>query len=172
MGLDIAASSFYKRKKYNYNNPLLKRTDEEQLAYLTNLIKTFDLFYIEDPFNEEDFESFARLLKKFHGKLIVGDDLTATDYKRLKKAIKMKSINSIIIKPNQTGSLLEVKRVCELAKENNIRIIFSHRSGETKENILADLTFGFGADFFKCGIDGKEREIKLKRLIEIERSLS
>lgn len=172
LGLDIAASSFYKRKKYNYNNPMLRRTDEEQLGYLVNLIKNFDLFYIEDAFNEEDFENFAKLLKKFPGKLIVGDDLTVTNYKRFEKAIKMKSINAIITKPNQCGSLLEVKRVCELAKKNNIKIIFSHRSGETEENILADLAFGFGADFFKCGIEGKEREAKLKRLIEIERNLT
>ena len=62
-------------------------------------------------------------------------------------------------------------RVCELAKKNNIKIVFSHRSGETEESILADLAFGFGADFFKCGITGKEREVKLKRLVEIERGL-
>jgi enolase len=67
--------------------------------------------------------------------------------------------------------LLEVKEACQLAKKNNIRIIFSHRSGETNETILADLAFGFGADFFKCGITGKEREAKIKRLIEIEKKL-
>ena len=67
----------------------------------------------------------------------------------------MKSINAIIVKPNQCGSLLEVKKVCDMAKENNIKIVFSHRSGETEENILADLAFGFQADFFKCGITGK-----------------
>ncbi len=172
LGIDVASSSFYKRKKYNYNNPILKRTGEEQLGYLSNLIKNFDLFYIEDPFDEEDFESFAKLLKKFPNSLIVGDDLTVTNYKRLEKAIKMKSINSIIVKPNQCGSLLEVKNVCELAKENNIKIVFSHRSGETEENILADLAFGFQADFFKCGIEGDVREGKIKRLIEIEKNLS
>lgn len=172
LGLDVAASSFSKRKKYIYQNPPLDRTSEEQFEYLSNLIKNFDLFYIEDGFSEEDFESFANLLKKFPNSLIVGDDLTVTNYKRFEKAIEMKSVSGIIVKPNQIGSLLEVKRVCELAKENNIKIIFSHRSGETEENILADLAFGFGADFFKCGITGKEREIKLKRLIEIERALS
>ncbi len=171
LGLDVAASSFYKRKKYNYNNPLLKRTSKEQLDYLSNLIKNFNLLYIEDPFDEEDFESFAKLLKKFPSSLIVGDDLTVTNYKLFEKAITMKSVNAIIVKPNQTGSLLEVKRVCESAKKNNIKIVFSHRSGETEEAILADLAFGFGADFFKCGITGKEREAKLKRLIEIEESL-
>jgi len=171
LGIDVAASSFYKRKKYNYDNPMLKRDDAEQLGYLANLIKNFNLYYIEDCFNEEDFESFEKLLKKFPDRLIVGDDLTVTNYKRFEKAIKMKSINAIIVKPNQTGSLLEVKKVCELAKKNNIKIIFSHRSGETDETILADLAFGFNADFFKCGIDGDVREKKIKRLIEIEKSL-
>lgn len=171
IGIDIAASSFYKRKKYHYKNPMLKRDTYEQFNYLCNLIKNFNLFYIEDPFHEEDFENFAKLLKKFPDRLIVGDDLTVTNHKRLEKAIKEKSVNAIIIKPNQCGSLLEVKRVCELAREKNIKIIFSHRSGETDENILADLTFGFQADFLKCGIDGKEREVKIKRLIEIEKKI-
>ncbi|MFH1607687.1 MAG: hypothetical protein ABIA78_00990 [archaeon] len=169
LGLDVAASSFFKRKKYYYKNPKLDRTADEQFGYLANLIKNFDLYYIEDMFGEEDFESFAKLLKKFPERLIVGDDLTVTSHKRLLKAIEMKSINGIIVKPNQCGSLLEVKQVCETAREKKIKIIFSHRSGETSENILADLAVGFGADFFKCGIDGKEREAKLKRLIEIEK---
>ena len=170
-GADMAASSFFKRRKYFYENPMLKRTEEEQFEYISNLIKNFNLFYVEDPFEEEDFESFAKLLKKFPDSLIVGDDLTTTNHKRLEKAIKMKSINAVIVKPNQIVSLLEVKRVCELANKYNIKKVFSHRSGETNENILADLAFGFGADFFKCGITGKEREAKIKRLIEIERSL-
>jgi len=171
LGVDIASSGFYKRKNYDYKNPVFKRSGEEQLEYISNLIKNFDLFYIEDPFDENDFESFAKLLKRFSDKLIVGDDLTTTNPKRFEKAIKMKSINAIIVKPNQIGSLIKMKEVCELAEKNNIKIVFSHRSGETEETILADLAFGFGADFFKCGITGKEREVKIKRLIEIERGL-
>lgn len=171
IGIDVAASSFYKRKKYNYSNPLFKRDEEEQFSYISNLIKNFGIFYIEDPFNEEDFESFSKLLKKFPESLIVGDDLTVTNPKIFEKAIKMKSIRGIIVKPNQIGSLIDVKKVCEIAKKNNIKIIFSHRSGETEEDILADLAFGFQADFLKCGIDGKEREAKIKRLIQIEDSL-
>jgi len=170
-GLDVASSSFTSRKNYLYMNPMLKRTPEEQFGYLSNLIKNFHLLYIEDPFHEEDFESFSKLLKKFPDRLIVGDDLTVTSVKRLKEAIKNKSINGIIVKPNQCGSLLEVKEVCDLARKNNIKIVFSHRSGETKETILADLAFGFQADFFKCGIEGDVREGKIKRLIEIESSL-
>ncbi|KHO55219.1 MAG: enolase [archaeon GW2011_AR19] len=171
LGVDVAASSFFKRKKYYYENPKLDRIREEQFDYISNLIKNFGLFYIEDPFEEEDFESFAKLLKKFPDSLIVGDDLTVTNTKLLEKAINLKSINAVIVKPNQNGSLIEVKRVCELARKNNIKIVFSHRSGETEENILADLAFGFQADFFKCGITGKERLSKINRLIEIEKSL-
>lgn len=171
LGIDAAASTFYKRKNYYYENPVLKRSEEEQFYYLENLVKNFSLLYLEDPFNEENFESFSKLLKKTTSTLIVGDDLTVTNSKRLKKAIEKESINAIIVKPNQCGSLMEVKRVVEMAKKNKIKVIFSHRSGETEEWVLADLAFGFQADFFKCGISGKEREVKIKRLIEIENKL-
>jgi enolase len=171
LGVDIAANSFHKRKKYQYHNPFLTRDSEEQTAYLSNLVKNFKLFYVEDPFFEEDFFSFSALLKKHPGILVVGDDLTVTSEKRLQKAIEGKSINAIIVKPNQTGSLIEVRDICKTARKHNIKIVFSHRSGETMENVLADLAFGFQADFFKCGITGKEREIKIKRLIEIEKKL-
>jgi len=171
LGLDIAASTFYKRRKYLYKNPMLQRTKEEQISYLSNLIKNFNILYVEDPFDEEDFSGFAELRKKFPETFIVGDDLTVTNKKRLRKAIDMKSINAIIVKPNQNGSLIEVAEICELACENDIKIVFSHRSGETEENILADLAFGFQADFFKAGITGKGRECKIKRLIEIQESL-
>ena len=169
IGIDVASSTFYKRKKYHYKNPPLDRTPDEQMMYLKNLIKNYSIFYIEDPFDEEDFESFAKLLKTNSESLIVGDDLTVTNYKRLEKAIEMNSINAIIIKPNQNGSLIEVSRVIELAKKKGIKTIFSHRSGETKESILSDLAFGFGADFIKCGITGEERKVKIDRLVEIEK---
>ncbi len=172
LGLDIASSGFFKRKKYHYNNPPLDRTSDEQIMYVSNLIKNFPLIYVEDPFSEDDFISHAKLLKNSKEKcLIVGDDLTVTNYKRLEKAIELNAINSLIMKPNQNGSLIDVSRVVELAKKNKIKMIFSHRSGETMESILADFAFGFGADFIKCGITGPEREVKIKRLIEIEKSL-
>ncbi len=171
LGVDVAASSFFKRKKYEYQNPALQRTKEEQIFYVSNLIKNFSLVYIEDPFDEEDFASFSALLKKFPEAMIVGDDLTTTNLDRLKKAVEMKSINAIIVKPNQNGSLIKVKEVCDYAKKKGVKIVFSHRSGETEEDVLADLAFGFQADFFKCGITGKEREAKIKRLIEIEKKM-
>ncbi len=171
LGLDIAASGFFKRKKYHYQNPKLDRVSEEQLSYVYNLIKNFGIYYVEDPFEEEAFEDFSNLLSKSKNSLIVGDDLTTTNYKRLEEAIEKKAINGIIVKPNQIGSLLEVKRVVELAKSKGIKTVFSHRSGETTESVLADLAFGFEADFLKCGITSEYRESKIKRIIEIEGGL-
>ena len=104
--------------------------------------------------------------------LIVGDDLTTTDIKLVRRATESQSINALIIKPNQIGSLIEVKKVVEFCKKNHIIMIFSHRSGETMDDALADYCIGFGGQFIKTGIFGKERLIKLKRIIDIEKSLS
>ena len=168
VGIDAASSGFFRRKKYRYSNPKLDRTENEHFEYVSNLIRNFGIFYVEDPFHEEDFRSFAELLKRFPKSLITGDDLTVTNANRLKKAVREKSVNAIIVKPNQTGSLLEVAEVCKIAQKNGIKTVFSHRSGETRDDILADLAFGFGADFLKCGITGKGREEKMKRLTKIE----
>ena len=165
-GTDIAASSFYKKGKYNYQKN--KFDKKEQINYVNSLIRKYDLFYVEDSLEENDFSGFSKIKSK---KLVVGDDLTATQINRLKKAIKRESINSIIIKPNQNGSLLEVKRVFEICKKNKIRTIMSHRSGETLDSALADYAFGFGSDYIKCGISTKWRETKLKRMIEIEKRI-
>ena len=172
IGLDIATSSFYKEGYYNYQNKKLTRDRLDQIDYTKRLIKKYKLFYVEDPIDEEDFSGFKEILNKTNGKtLIVGDDLTTTNPKRLQRAIRAKSINAIIIKPNQIGSLIQVKKVVELCKEHKIKMIFSHRSGETMDNILADYCVGFGGHFIKTGITGKERLIKLKRIIDIEKSL-
>ena len=129
-----------------------------------------DFFYLEDPLEENDFQGFKEIKSKApKSGLIIGDDLTTTNIERVKAA--KSSVNDIIIKPNQIGSLIKVKEVIEYCKKNKMKIIFSHRSGETSENILADLAFGFQADFIKCGVSGKGRDEKLDRLIEIERSL-
>ena len=174
LGTDIAANSFLQRSSYKYNNfnekdknKILK--PEEQVEYIANLIKDYNLYYIEDPFQEEDFLSFAKLLKKVKNCLIVGDDLTCTHLERVKKAIKMKAINALIVKPNQVGSLLETKKVVDFAKKKKIKIIFSHRSGETSDNALAHYAIGFQAPIIKTGILGKERFAKLHEILRIER---
>ena len=166
IGIDVAASSFYKNGNYIYKNG--KKNVKKQIEYMKKLSDKF--YYLEDPLEENDFKGFSEILKKSKG-LIVGDDLTVTNLERLEIAVKNKSINAIIIKPNQVGSLIEIKKIVSFCKKNNIKMIFSHRSGETKEDIISDLAFGFGADFVKFGALGKGRDEKLQRLIEIEKSL-
>ena len=168
IGVDIASSSFYKKSEYKYNDKTLSK--EEQIDYINELIQKYNLFYIEDPLQEEDFSGFSKINKSTQH-LVVGDDLTVTHIDRIKKAARMKSINALIIKPNQNGSLLEMKEIFEFCKKNRIKTIISHRSGETLDNALADYALGFQADFIKCGIATKWRESKLERLIEIEKSL-
>lgn len=174
VGLDIAANSFFK-KSYKYNNPGMILSRDQQIGYVASLIERFDLLYVEDGLEENDFKGFSSLLKKVKksgGKcMIVGDDLTTTNPVRLRRAIKNKSINAIIVKPNQIGSLLKVKEVIDMAKDNNVKTIISHRSGESIDDTIADLGIGFGVDFIKTGIYGKIRVSKLKRLTKIERKL-
>ncbi len=166
IGIDIASSIFYKNGKYKYKNFSLSQ--KQQIDYINGLIKAYNLLYIEDPINEEDFHGFSQIKKS---SLVAGDDLTTTHIGRLQKAIKNKSINAMIIKPNQNGSLLELSEIIKLCKKHNIKTIFSHRSGETLDTAIADYAFAFQTDFIKCGIATKYRKGKLKRLIEIEKSL-
>src|SRR3989344_7664085 len=166
IGIDVAASSFYKNGNYIYKNG--KKNVKKQIEYMKKLSDKF--YYLEDPLEENDFKGFSEILKKSKG-LIVGDDLTVTNLERLEIAVKNKSINAIIIKPNQVGSLIEIKKIVSFCKKNNIKMIFSHRSGETKEDIISDLAFGFQSEFVKFGALGKGRDEKLQRLIEIEKAL-
>lgn len=166
IGIDAAASSFYKGGSYHYRQRSLGR--KIQIQYMNQLIKAYKLFYVEDPLDEKDFHGFSKISKKT---LVTGDDLTASQIPLLKKAIREKSINAMIIKPNQNGSLLEIEKVFKLCRKHNIKTILSHRSGETLDTALADLAFGFQADYIKTGIATNWRKVKLKRLIAIEKSL-
>ena len=174
IGIDMASSTFFsKNGYYEYKNKKLVRDRTEQEDYSRILIKKYGLFYVEDPLHEEDFSGFTEILSQINSKktLIVGDDLTTTNLKRVERAIRANAVNAVIIKPNQIGSLVETAKVFNLCKKNNIKTIFYHSSGETMDDALADLAVGFGADFVKTGIYGRERLIKLKRLIEIEKNL-
>jgi enolase len=171
IGLDIAASAFCKKNMYQYKNPVQSLNKNQHREYIKDLINIYRIFYAEDPFDEEDFASFRELLHKTKGCLIVGDDLTTTNPDRLKRAIRMKSINAIIVKPNQIGSLIKVKKVIDIAKKHNIKTVISHRSGETTDDTIADLAVGWECDFIKTGIYGRVRKDKLKRLIRIEKEL-
>jgi enolase len=167
-GIDVASSSFFK-ENYNYKDKVLDRN--AQIHFIKEIIRKFKPKYIEDPLQEEDFSGFSNILKNSRDCLIVGDDLTATNLERVKKAVKNKSINATIVKPNQNGSLLELNEIISFCKKNKIKTILSHRSGETMDSALSDYAFGFQADFIKCGIATPYRDIKLKRLVEIEKSI-
>ncbi len=170
LGVDAATSTLFKNKNYNYTNK--KLNPSEQIDFTEEITINYGIGYFEDPFQEKDFKSFAKLHKFFDKKcLIVGDDLTATQYNRAVGAIRTKSINAMIIKPNQNGSLLELKRIFGLCKKHGVATVLSHRSGETMDDALADYAVGFGADYIKCGVATKWREVKLKRLAEIEKKI-
>ena len=172
IGLDVAASTFYDKGYYKYKNKELIRDKVDQADYIERLVKKFGIFYVEDGMQEEDFSGFKEILNSVSKRtLIVGDDLTTTNLKRVYRAVRGGAINAMIIKPNQIGSILEVKKVVEFCKKNEIVMIFSHRSGETMDDTLADYCVGFGGQFIKTGIFGRERLIKLRRIMEIERGL-
>ncbi|MEK6934366.1 MAG: hypothetical protein AABW46_00650 [Nanoarchaeota archaeon] len=160
IGLDVAASSLYSGGFYFYRKGRLSKS--HQIKYINGLINKYSLEYVEDPLEENDFDGF----KEIKGELICGDDLICTNLDRLKKSEN--SINSVIIKPNQIGSLVKTKQVVDWAKLYNITPIISHRSGETKDNIISDLAVAWDIPYIKCGIFGKERLSKINRLKEIE----
>jgi len=170
IGTDAATSTLFKNKNYVYSNK--KLNSSKQVEFIDRLILNHNLSYVEDPLEEHDFKGFSKINKVMKKEcLIVGDDLTATQYERVLKAIRTKSINSMILKPNQNGSLIELKKIFDLCKKNKIKTIMSHRSGETLDSALSDYAVGFGADYIKCGVATTWREVKLKRLTEIERKL-
>lgn len=173
MGIDAAASSFFRGDNYYYQNPEKKLSKDEQIMSIINLINDYGLDYIEDPFNEEDFASFSVLMKKISSHnmkcLLAADDLTATQFKRVEMAVKEKCINALIVKPNQNGSLLETKRIVDFAKDHDIMPVISHRSGETMDNTIAHLAVGWQSPIIKTGILGRERFAKLNEILRIER---
>lgn len=168
LALDVAASSFYKNGLYCVDGKDISK--DELIELYESLIKEFKIFSIEDPFNEEDFSGF-KTLKEINKKVfIVGDDLTVTNKSRLKKAIEQESINAIIVKPNQIGTLSETIETIKLARDNSIETIISHRSGETEDDFIADLAYAFGCFGLKAGSSFKrERMLKYQRLIEISK---
>ena len=174
-GLDMASSEFWdsEKEKYVYGQDNIERDVGEQVEYVKDLIETYNMFYVEDPFDEKDFEGFSELTAKVGKKcLICGDDLFVTNSNILEEGIKQKAANAIIIKPNQIGSLTETYKTVKLAKENNILPVVSHRSGETCDETIAHLAVAFGAPLIKTGAIGGERIAKLNELIRIEEELS
>ena len=160
IGLDVAASQF-KKNKYD-------------VKFYQNLIKRYPIIFIEDPFNEEDWESFEKIIAELGKKItIVGDDLLTTNINRIRLAYIKKACNGVIIKPNQIGTVTETLQAVKLAKLYKWKIIVSHRSGETLDDFIADLAVGVGADYIKSGAPARgERLAKYNRLLKIESELN
>tara|TARA_B100000959_G_scaffold270198_1_gene316752 strand:- start:1336 stop:2529 length:1194 start_codon:yes stop_codon:yes gene_type:complete len=167
-GLDMAASEFYNNGTYNYKEQSL--TPEEQVDFVLGLIEEYNLHSVEDPLDQEDYESWASLTKQTDA-LIIGDDLYVTNSERLQKGIDMKATNSILIKPNQIGTLTDTKKAVKMADKADMATVISHRSGETTDTTIAHLGVAFGSHAIKTGIMGGERIAKLNELVRISEQL-
>ncbi len=166
--LDVAASSFYDHDNsvYKFMGKNWKR--EGMIDFYEKICNNFPMISIEDPLDEEDFEGFATLHSKIPSIKIIGDDLTVTNIERLRIAIKDRSMNGILIKPNQIGTLSETLATMKLARDNDIDCIISHRSGETMDDFIGDLSCAYGCFGIKAGALGpKERNAKYERIIKI-----
>lgn len=172
-GIDLAASTLALGDLYNLNRAGLKLDAHEMEDLCLGLCSRFPIIYLEDPFGQNNFSQFKSLKDKLKGKVeVVGDDLVTTNVSRLQKAIDESAISGVIIKPNQIGTLTETLSTMRLAKKNGIKVIVSHRSGETDDSFIADLAVGMGADYIKAGAPARgERVAKYNRLLEIESEL-
>ena len=167
VGLDVAASQLLKEKLYHLDGELYK--EDELINKYLELINNYSIISIEDPFDEKDFSSHAKLTKKIGKKvMIVGDDLFTTNKKYLQEGIDNESCNAILIKPNQIGTIKEVMETIDLARANDYKIIMSHRSGDTEDTFVADLAAYLKVDFVKFGsMSRSERTSKYNELIRI-----
>ena len=166
-GLDVAGAELYDGGVYHYGDET--KSPEEQVAYISELIEEYDLRYVEDPLDEDDFENFAELTQRVGDRtLICGDDLFVTNTDRLQRGIDIDAANSILIKPNQIGTLSDTFDAIELAVKNGYDPVVSHRSGETEDTTIAHLAVATDAPFIKTGAVGGERTAKLNELIRIE----
>lgn len=165
IGVDVAASSLWDGNEYRYRN--VRRSREEQIQYISELIDRYELYYVEDPMEENDFDGFA----EFSGALICGDDLFVTNADRIKKGASHDSGNTVLIKPNQVGTLTDTYEAINMARKHGYGLVMSHRSGETTDNTIAHLAVGWGIPIIKTGVVSGERIAKLNELIRISEGL-
>jgi enolase len=167
MGVDFAASEFWNGKVYAYPRSGEEFKPGKHLEHIEEVAKSYKLYFLEDPLHQDDFRQY-KVLTHSLGRdcLVVGDDLYCTSLERLQKGIKEKSTNSILVKPNQAGTLSRTMEVVKKASEAGFAVIPSHRSGETDDDWLADLSIAWQAPLIKSGISGLDTP-KLNRLLEL-----
>jgi len=171
IGLDVAATELHAPDDGGYVYGDLVRDTDEQVHYVASLVDEYDLVYVEDPLDEDDFEGFARLTDEVgEDCLICGDDLFVTNVDRLERGIQAGAANSILVKPNQIGTLTGAVDAVERAVRAGYEPVISHRSGETEDTTIAHLAVATDAPYIKAGAIGGERTAKLNELIRIERN--
>ena len=170
-GLDVAGAELYDPDAGVYEYTDTTRDTDEQIAYIADLVDEYDLIYVEDPLDENDFEAFAELTDRVGDQtLICGDDLFVTNVDRLERGIEDGAANSILIKPNQIGTLSDTVDAIELGVASGYEPVISHRSGETEDTTIAHLAVAMDAPYIKTGAVGGERTAKLNELIRIEQN--
>ena len=175
MGLDLAADRLWDpgQKKYHYSREGVTRTPKEQIDFLVELIEKFNLIYVEDGFQSNDYESFAALNARVGRRcLVCADDLYASNPQRIARGIKSNSAGAMILKTNQVGTITGAKVAAKLAGTTGTKVILSHRSGETDDDSIAHLAVAWNALMIKTGVKGGERLTKLNELIRIEQEYS
>jgi len=170
LGLDVAATSFYNDGDYQIKDKSTPLDGSALLEYYKLINNQYHLAVLEDPFYEDGWDSWKKLTAELGNQItIIGDDLLATNPKRVQKAIAEKACNAILVKPNQIGTISETLLVIKMAKEAGWKVVVSHRSGETNDTFIADLAVGVGADYVKFGAPARgERVAKYNRLSSIE----
>ncbi len=173
LGIDCAASSFYDADSGKYRIDGKELDSNDLMEFYIELIEDYPLISIEDPFEEEDFDSFAELTKKVGDRIqLVGDDFFVTNPNRLKKGIEVGAGNSLLLKVNQIGTLTEALEAAKIASKAGYSVIVSHRSGETTDTAISDIAVGIGCGQIKAGAIARgERVVKYNRLLEIEEEL-
>ena len=173
LALDVAASELFDNNIYHLYSENKKLDSTEMVNYLNDLVKKYPIISIEDGLHEDDWEGWRQLTKTLGQKVqIVGDDLTVTNISRLKHAIDEHSINAILIKLNQIGTVTETIQAIEMARKANLGVIISHRSGETEDTTIADLAVGMGMGQIKTGsVSRTDRTCKYNQLLRIEEEL-
>ena len=174
LAIDAAADSFYLKDKNKYNLDGKEVDEGELLEFYLEIAKKYSVVSIEDPFYEEAFDTFGLLNSRIGDKVqIVGDDLVVTNTERIKTAIKHKSMNSLLLKVNQIGTVTEALEASDLVKKHGMKVIVSHRSGETEDTFIADFAVGIDAGQIKTGAPARgERTAKYNQLLRIEEMLA
>lgn len=169
LGVDFASSTQWneKKKKYVYDREGFENTPEEQIEFVSEIIKKYKLVYAEDAVHEEAFEEMALLTSKFPKVLITGDDLVVTNTEILKRAAKLKACNAAILKVNQAGSLYDALEFSNEAHKNKIKLITSHRSGESTDSHITHIGIATKSKMLKVGVVGGERVAKLNELLRV-----